>query len=462
MKQSTKEILKGIAEIILALIVYAGILYAGKRLEPPWPSIVSLAGLVLLFGVPAILQKRKKRTELEPEAEENFNESEEADAVPQFLLMHHILSGALYQMVRQKDGYAFIKVGNEFAGLREEALAETPVLTETLAGLQMKHFRLQDSEISTCEIRLRHSIGSQFPNCGTVCLYISSGKKKKYVVLGALPKEALVAFFRPVQERIVWLEPGRRWEKAREKDRAFATWRVEGQKAELYRKLKIVGTALNVVSAIIALCFLLIAQPYLLWSALTVLCFFLAIALQIIFPAYFSLVWTEKESLAKTGTRCITLTETLLFSGSGALIRAMLDFNYVSFVQLGIALLIFVCALMALLLAFCKELRIRVGNAVTVFFLLLLLSGGIPAQLNYLLDFAEPRLETVIVVSKEVYKRSKGPDEYRCMILTGEREKVTLAVDIETYSALSPGCTASFATYRGGLGIGYRELYEME
>lgn len=460
MKQGIKAILKSIAEAILILLVCAGVLYVGKKLEAPWSGIVPLAGLLLLFGVPALL-KRKKRTVQESEAEQCPTEPRKADAALIFLFVHHVLSGALYQVTRRGDGYAFLKVGNEFTGLREEMLTEAPLSEETAAALQTKQYQLWDSEISGCEIRMRRSIASQFQNCGTVSFCLDSGKKKKYVMLGALSKETVEAFFAPIRQRVVWLERGARWDRVHEKDRAFAAWRMEGQKPELYRKLKIVRTALKVFSAVVALCCLFIAQPYWLWSLLTVLCFLLTIALQIAFPAYFSLIQTEQESLTKTGTKCIGLLDALLFSGAGALLRTTLDFNYVSYMQLGIALLLFVCILMTLLLVRCKELRMRVGSVALVFLALLLFSGGILAQLNYLLDFEEPRLETVTVTCKEENK-TKGPVEHLCTIVTGEGERLTLRVDAKTYSALSPGDAASFAVYRGGLGIGYRELYEME
>ena len=449
---------------LLEIALWIGFLVVQKRVGQPWSGVMAFVavGGMLLF---TFLTRRKSENAQEAEFDEaeeaaaradklgDLPETEEEEKLSCILVLHG-LSGKIYQVFSTPRKYHFVHVGGELSGVDGEKLLDSAPTDSLMAELPGKNFSLDKSEVQKITLNLRRSASTQIPNSGTVSFF--TPKKRSYVLLGEASPEQICAFFSDVGDRVENNQKTLdRRTRSEERDQAVGTWNRERQDPAVFRTLRTVTRVLTVAGAVSTLAFIFLARPYVLWSILCVACFTAAVVLGLVFPAYYSLNYSSSDSMKRTGAKCINLLGPLLASGFGPTLRSLMDFNFIPewlpYAAAGV-LSVVLAVLFALRL---RELKGRIWLILAVWFLLLISCVGIPAQVNSLLDFRDPAVETVRVVDMHVSTSSRGPDSYICTVRRSDGTELDLKVGPETYEKTRVGDQGPMAVFHGGLGMPY-------
>lgn len=218
----------------------------------------------------------------------------------------------------------------------------------------------------------------------------------------------------------------------------------------LRKKLKILRLGLLIATGIIALPWLFLDVPYKLFSALSLLPFPVALTTICLFPEEVSL----DDAPKKRGGR-IEFAMPLIFSGFAPVLRAMLDFNFLSWTPLLIQAGVLLVLIGVVLLVFYKELRQRIGYFLCILLMCSMFCVGFIGQLNYLLDSSVTREQTAIVTDMHISSGSKSPDRYILTVVTQAGTEMELMTGKEHYDSLSVGESVTVYIKDGGLGIPY-------
>ena len=214
--------------------------------------------------------------------------------------------------------------------------------------------------------------------------------------------------------------------------------------------LKRLRVGLLIAIGAIALPWLFLDVPYKLFSALSLLPFPVALTTICLFPEEVSL----DDAPKKRGGR-IEFAMPLIFSGFAPVLRAMLDFNFLSWTPLLIQAGVLLVLIGVVLLVFYKELRQRIGYLLCILLMCSMFCVGFIGQLNYLLDSSVTREQTAIVTDMHISSGSKSPDRYILTVVTQAGTEMELMTGKEHYDSLSVGESVTVYIKDGGLGIPY-------
>ena len=148
----------------------------------------------------------------------------------------------------------------------------------------------------------------------------------------------------------------------------------------------------------------------------------------------------------------------MVASGIGLVLRSLLDFNFIPFWSIYLAGLIFSVLLTVLFFWRFQEIRRRFVTLLSAWFLLLVFSLGVPAQLNALLDFQDPRIVPVEVVDKHISHSSRGPDLYVLTVRLSDGTDQDLNTSRGIYNDTEIGDEGSMAVFSGAIHMPYVEF----
>lgn len=454
----------------LELVMMALMIFAQTRMEDPWKGVLQL---VVLLGMALgwFFFNRKA----EKEEEERFDQemevqneglgydetlSDDAYKPVPYLFLLHSASGSIYQLLRGQNQYHFIKVGGELSGIREERILEHFTSDVQIQELDTKHFSVNKAEIVQFQFEPKHCVSTQLPNCGTVTFV--APKKKRYILLDdELSPEKVETFFYDLKDRMVIDTQKREKQKMNaEQEQQIGAWRRGRQNSETFKKLKALQTALVIISIVAALNLLIFALPsYEISVLICLFCYVVAFVLTLVFPAYVSLVKTSAESIKNNRAKCISMLAPFLISGAALMLSCFRNFNFLSWERLALITVGVGIVLTAILVCFTREVKKKIIEQFSLFFVLSLFSVGVVGELNYLLDFRTAFIEDATIVDKYVSSGSKSADEERFVVKTESGEEWELAVSTELYDALETGDDVDVLTCQGAFGIPYADVY---
>lgn len=342
----------------------------------------------------------------------------------------------LYLMARIQQDFVFITVNNALTADKEEQLARSG----SFSGLRLQELGLTFRVLPGNQVR-----GVALTGCEageTLYFYPASGKKQKYIFSDDYEKAQIDAFFTGVER---FTPPGNK-KKKKDPD----AWRLEGRDPQLYKKLWFVCPALiglNIGGGIGYL-----ANRSWPWYLASLLCAAVPVALNILFPAYFSLV-PEKRRKVPTHDLALPLAVHML----SVMLPMGNWLNEWMYLMVGIA-----CGLAAVILMGTLAMEFKKNRA--YLFVLFIAAGlcGIPEvqQINQVFDFSEPRVYTLSV---EDLEHTGGSDSsYRCFITLPDGQEAGLHIGAQFYTTLEVGDPIRVEVSTGALGIEYASVYPME
>lgn len=434
-------------------------LYLQRTLGNPWDKLSLFLGLGLLLLTALASRLRADREQTEAfEKEEAAKEAErftaaEGESAPDYLLLFHNPTSRIYQVFCAERAVLFHQVGGELRGIQEEKLLAKCPAPEELMSLPGKNFAIEKKDIEKLVFSTRRATSTPLPNFGVLRLY--APKRHSYILLQELSERELRQFFRSLGPRFCLDQKA---QVRRETDLSLGREKKTRQDPARFRRLYILSVILLILGTVSTLGFLFLGKPYRLWSCLCLACYMAAVVLGLVFPDYFSLLRDNRESMRETKAKSIGLLGPLMASGFGPTLRSLLVFNFIPEWSVYVAGLILSLILTALFFWRLRELRGRIAALLGAWFLLLVSSLGVPAQLNALLDVHDPELIPVTIVDKHISKGSRGPDRYVLTVVSEEGEEQNLDTAREIYEEAEIGDGGSMALFRGALAMPYAEF----
>ena len=327
-----------------------------------------------------------------------------------YLLLHHNLSGRVYQVFCSERDYLFYHVGGEFKGIDSQIkLLDHIPSSDEFAALPGKNFRIEKQSVDQIIINPKRVSSTYLPASAVLSFYIP--KKKNYILLDELTDEQLLYFFQDMRPRVSFDEKAiLRREKIKrrlEKEQALDAWRESRQNPRVFHFLYMMTVLLFILEIISCGGIFLCLKSGLSdrgWSFLCILCHAAVVILGLAFPAYFTMTPKpprdfiyELEQGIKP--KSISMHITLTFSGIGALFM-LLRTDYFPFWSILIAGLIYTSILAILFICRFRELRQKSFSLFGALFIGLLFCFLIPAQANCAFDFSEPQMTTAVVSKK--------------------------------------------------------------
>ena len=457
-KRKTLFYLSNIAALILMWLS----LYLQRTVGRPWSTISFFLGFGIFLLASLVIRLRKEKEQVEAFDREQeasagisadpFSAAEEEDAPPSLLLFHNP-SGRIYQVFCDERAFLFYQVGGELLGITAEKLLDHCPSPGEFDALPGKNFRVEKGSVDQAVFSPKTVTTTPIPSFGLISLY--SPKRRNYILLDQLSTQQVLRFFRDLGPRI---KLDQKALDKHEEDLSIGRQKKAQQDPACYRRLYIASIVLLVLGAVSSLGFLFISRPYELWAGLCLLCYTAVVTLALVFPDYFSLIRSNSESMRETGAKSIGMIGPMVASGIGLVLRSLLDFNFIPFWSIYLAGLIFSVLLTVLFFWRFQEIRRRFVTLLSAWFLLLVFSLGVPAQLNALLDFQDPRIVPVEVVDKHISHSSRGPDLYVLTVRLSDGPDQDLNTRRGIYNDTEIGDEGSMAVFSGAIHMPYVEF----
>lgn len=439
--------------LFLMSLVQLGLMVLGMSLEGT-PQLLVLAASFGMLGLYIWLSKKiakEKERELARNPDDATNSlPEKADGSLAALLLIDVLTGGMYYLVREGERYLLMKAGGELRGITDKDLEPRMYSAAVLAEKKVKHFFLNGREMTYSFRPFRNTTIAQ-ENSGTLRLSWRNNKKS-FAVLGTLTPEEVAAFFPGIPDKTSDKVRG----KAAKEDK-IRIWLKEEQNPEQMKKLKPLHWGLNGLTMVTAFFFLFAPSGfYKLLSVLSMVCFALCILLDILWPAYFSLIEDTRDAKRKNRKPRHCLLLPLMLSSMGPTLRTVMDFTFLDigeWGELGIWLCGFIAVVCLILGLFAREFRESKGNLALLAVLLAMFCVGFVGQTNYLLDTGEKTVTQNTVLDTRV--SSGRTTTYYCTVELPDGTELDVAVSRELYRSLKAGDKVTLVTCPGGLGISY-------
>lgn len=366
----------------------------------------------------------------------------------------NIFSGAIYTVVRDSQKFLFMKIGGEIRGVTVEDLPEPKMYSEpVLREMGIRYFYLYREELSGYIYNEKTSVSTNWNNCGT--LRLCGKKKKTYVILDSLEPSQIAKFMAGVPD----ITPDRviiRNRRVQAQTKSEKSWLEVEQDPERMKKLKVFSRIFFLCCYATAALFLFVARPYKLFSILCLIGIFACLSLGIRFPAYFSMLESEKDAVKRGVKPRIFVGMPFMMLMTTAMLRTVIDFSYISWTGMIIWTGIVGGAIALILGLHLEERKNRKLDFRALVLLVLFWSMGIVGQINYLTDFSKPSIYYTEVVDQHV---SHGKTtSYYCTVLLENGEEFDIQVNREMYQRNGTGNWVKTQTYSGGLGIAYIEI----
>lgn len=457
---------------MLVSVGAAALMAFGVRRENGVMMFAAMLLMAASFAV-QIIGTRRMNAKLEQEAEQAQDEIDtmlEAveteplapGAAPSDLIVMGYPTDVLYQVVPGQQELHFVRLGWG-EGLSNKAIDRLlePGGSDAEIRAQMeKGFSVPWRDIEQVDVTFKHCVSTQTANFGIFALHFG-GKRKRFILLSrdeALDTpDRIRAFFIPASG--TYTANTTKYDRAQDElreDREFAALQDEPERnPALVKKLLPLRLLLPAAQVVVGAAWRFLDVPYRLFAVLLVALTLLPALLVTLFPRLFSvsmlLELKRGEREAQPGT--VDLSYAIFAGGFFLMLGAMADFNVQNWLWLlGVTVLFSV--VMALLMTRTLKLRKVWTCRALLAMLLLIFSVGLVLELNYLLDFREPKVERAAIADMYV---SSGRSTSYDLVFNGLQEPVS--VSKEMYDRLEPGDTVILTEYTGAFGVRYVEAW---
>ncbi len=414
------------------------IIIAPFALPEPYKRYYSIIYLALLFVIPAIRNRRKKAKEkaekagyspLEEGADTEFATESEMEFAG--ILAFNNANGRIYQMIRYGGFVHAYHVGGELSGPDPQLFHYDG---EPLRPKGKKDFAIAVEDIIKIKIKDLSGNTSGFHYLAS----IKTGKKRYvYYTVRGMMDDSFYEFWRDLGPT----------ELMDNKNNLAANENKHDEKSlKTARAFKL---AFCIYLGIVALAWLFLNVPYMLFAALNLL------ALPLIMLIYF--VFQKETTLfeAKNNTQEVSIFYPAMLSGFAVCLRTLLDFNVLNWDRFLLVSAVFAVVILLIFLLCSKEWR-KTKKAIGYFIIpLLVFSFGAPMQLNVMLDFSEPIVEEAEIVDMWISTSTKSPDSYEIEVEIMDGNTLTLKISEEFYNQLDVGDAVDVRSYPGFFGIKY-------
>lgn len=278
----------------------------------------------------------------------------------------------------------------------------------------------------------------------TVILYVGK-KKRKFILSDDYNENTMNAFFAGILQ---FTPPQHTKRRKSDQD-----WRRENRNPELYHKLRFVTVFLSVLVTIFSVGYL-IHQTWI-WYLGCLLCLMVPVVLDIVFPAYVTLMWPVKgektDALELGWVYFIHLLALMLFPAHNWLNEKI---TYLSWGVVG--------GIAALVLGlFAEEFRRNKTNLIVVFLFVGILGTFVVGHVNEVFDFSEHN--TYLLTVEDLQDtRSRRNSHYACTVTLPDGRQVELDISREFYMTLETGDRVLVEHSVGALGIEYANAFPLE
>lgn len=192
------------------------------------------------------------------------------------------------------------------------------------------------------------------------------------------------------------------------------------------------------------------------WMAvLSLLVFAAAVVLCIRWPGRFTISGVRKAFRGRRAAYRFDMEFPLLIPPLVMVLDVFEGYTYRSVLPLLIWGAVLGLSVGILLIWASRKYRSVISGAIGLTIGLMLLSGGIVAQGNQLLDFGPPTTYTVTVEETEQYRGGRGGTRYYCYVTMPDGVQEQFSIPWSRYKELSPGDPITIIVHDGALGLEY-------
>lgn len=364
-------------------------------------------------------------------------------------------SDRIYLVEQTNSYYAFLYMGNETMGMREKQITDYPdTLTDACASMAgPKDLWIEKRSVTSCLLTMKQNISTPMPNCGTLKMKTSDGKKRTFLILDTHPAQELRRFF-PATEEVKISKSSRR-QAARE---AYGKELARNRKEEDIKKYRILYWAMLALPVLTSIVPMLLGMYLDYILAIDLLVAAIPVLLLFIKPQWFCL---NENNRGKTyGIPMFSALVPLIVSLGFLSITTLEAADYISlgryFLINGILSLILGSALWY----FAPERKADPVGLLPIIILILMLGWGIGGTIN-LLDINQGYdwSEFSTVTDLEVSHSGKGGTSYYVTTTSADGE-LSHKVSKDYFYTLQVGDTVTVDYYEGTLGIPFCWIVE--
>lgn len=356
-----------------------------------------------------------------------------------------------------KQEYLIIRMGDDFHIIDcNEALTKEKrfaVLESGCTPAGMQEMGLSGMTIPKSGIKALTITGCGFQD--DVIFYLSK-QKLSFWFPQAYEQKKVDDFFRGIPRRMV--KTRRRLKGGRDLD-----WRLKEQDDATYQRLRPVGWVFNLLCAVVCIYpFVIQRLPMKLHGWLVLGLCLTAVALDIFFPEYFSLILVDRHSVTKKRrkggtrylkTRAIRLSIGLMPVVGFFALLCTLDYHMVDWLRVLPPSLILTAVVYALLFLFCREFQEHlVEGLFCMVFALILNFGGLVPYVNHCLG---PELTPITAPIVDQHISGGRTTSHYCTVALPDGRELDVLVTGAEYDSYEIGDTMDLRFGTGFFGIEY-------
>ena len=364
-------------------------------------------------------------------------------------------SDRIYLVEQTNSYYAFLYMGNETMGMREKQITEYPdPLTDACASMAgPKDLWIEKRSVTSCLLTMKQNISTPIPNCGTLKMKTSDGKKRTFLILDTHPVQELRQFF-PATEEVEISKSAQR-QTARE---AYGKELASARNEEDIKKYRIVYWVMVAVSVLASFVPALLGLYLDYILAINLLALIFPVVMAFAKPQWFC--FNENNRHNTYGIPMFTVMFPLLISLASLSLMTLRPVDYVSIGRFFLINGLISAALGAALWYFAPERKADPVGLLLIVIIIIMLGWGIGGTIN-LLDINQGYdwSEDAAVTALEINHSSKGGDSYHVTTATADGE-TSHEVSEEYYNTLHVGDYVTIDHYEGTLGIPFCWIVE--
>lgn len=365
--------------------------------------------------------------------------------IPRFLLQE---GNRTFLLEQDEHNYYVIEANRNLTWETEELLLRYGVTKEKLDNFALKYRTMPKTEVRGIALSGHHA--------GNVLyFYLRSQKKIRYLLSDDCSEEMINAFFKGVERFLAPVDQKkeRLHSTSGGKDRHADSWKKEQRDPELLEKLKFVSPALTVVSILCTVGYM-VYESWLSYLG-CLLCIAASAALDILYPAYFTLIPPGKGKKADAWE--------LYWSGfiHMFILLFMPNKNWLDEKVFYVAAAICTAGSALLLGLFAEEFKRSKANLIAVCLLCGIFGAVTAGHINEIFDFTQPR--TYVLAVEDTYESSRRRNKrYECTVTLPDGREVDLEISRSFYNELEIGDPVRVEHGVGALGIEYANAYPVD
>jgi len=314
-------------------------------------------------------------------------------------------------------------------GISQELLEELPLNVEILPRNQLRG------------IALSGTLAGE-----SLYFYPKNGKRRHFTFSDDYLEERIDAFFEGVERYLAPSQPPK-------KKKTGGDWRTERQDPEVFRKTEYVCIGVTVLSFVFALGYCRNQNAW--WYTPLLLTNAAAVALTILYPQYFTLIYEEKKKKQTAWNMVWSLY-------SQVLLMVFLPWkNWLDERTVWISMIVCGVSAAVVMGLLSEEFRRAKVWLLAVFFFVGVLGQGAVGHINEVYDFSQPE-SYVLEVEDLDHSESRRSSHYDCTVTLPDGREVDLYISRDFYRSLRVGEAVRVEVGTGCLGIEYANAYPAE